>query len=183
MSESDQVLIGEILNGKSGSFDMLMQRYEKMVFKVAYYYTHDEDQALDVSQEVFLKAYRHLNRFRGESQLKTWLTRIAVNESQNWVKKHRRHLPTDDILQFADRETGDTQEDEMLASENRVQLLRSLYQLNTRYRLAVILRYFENYSIREIAATMKCSEGVVKNMLFRSLQKLKKNLPGIESGV
>ena len=76
----------------------------------------------------------------------------------------------------------DTQEDEYLALENKTILLRSLYDLNTKYRLAIVLRYFENYSIRDIAETLNCSEGVVKNMLHRSLQKLKKYLTMTEIG-
>ena len=74
-------------------------------------------------------------------------------------------------------------DDEAMAQENKTVLLRSLYELNTRYRLAVVLRYFENYSIREIASALSCSEGVVKNMLFRSLQKLKIYLKANEFGV
>ena len=74
-------------------------------------------------------------------------------------------------------------EDEFLASENKILLIRCLYELNTKYRLAVILKYFENYSIKEIADTLDCSEGVVKNMLFRSLQKLRSKLRLRDNGV
>ena len=74
-------------------------------------------------------------------------------------------------------------EDEILVEENKTILLRSLYELNTKYRTAVVLRYFENYSIREISSVLGCSEGVVKNMLFRSLQKLKNYLKANEFGV
>jgi RNA polymerase sigma-70 factor (ECF subfamily) len=77
-----------------------------------------------------------------------------------------------------DQQNGSSfnQEDEILNKEKKLMLLRSLYDLNTKYRVAVVLRYFENYSISDIADTLKCSEGVVKNMLFRSLKKLKKQL-------
>ena len=76
-----------------------------------------------------------------------------------------------------------SQEDELLAKEYRSQLLRSLFALNTKYRLAVVLRYFEDMPIREIAGSMKCSEGVVKNMLYRSLQRLKVNLQANTGGL
>jgi RNA polymerase sigma-70 factor (ECF subfamily) len=71
----------------------------------------------------------------------------------------------------------------MLVNENKAQLLRCLFELNTKYRLAVVLRYFENMSIKEISTSLNCSEGVVKNMLFRSIQKLKNTLPSLQDGV
>ena len=77
---------------------------------------------------------------------------------------------------------GLSQEDELLARENKAQLLQSLFSLNTRYRLAVVLRYFNEMPIKEISKVLKCSEGVVKNMLFRSLQRLKNNLQEIHFG-
>ncbi len=125
---------------------------------------------MDVTQNVFLKAYENLTKFQGKSQFKTWLMRIAYNESNNWMKKNKFNISAHDpdILP-----SDSDQEDNYLVQEHRALMLQSLFQLNTRYRLAVILRYFENYSIREISKVLKCSEGMVKNMLFRSLQKLK----------
>ena len=163
-------LIQEVQNGSLEAFDQLMQNYQPLVYRMAYSFAKNTDSAMDISQNVFLKVYQNIDRFRGDSQLKTWISRIAFNESQNWIKKHKRHLPIDEIESPSD---PPQQEGELMTKENRIQLLRCLYDLNTKHRIAVVLRYFENYSIREIAATLNCSEGVVKNMLFRSLQKLK----------
>jgi RNA polymerase sigma-70 factor (ECF subfamily) len=178
MTESE--LINDVRNGSESSFDQLMQNYQSHVYNVAFSYTKDQENALDIAQNVFYKAYKNLNSFRGDSQFKTWLTRIAYNESQNWVKKNKRHV---NMEALATHSNSVSQEDDLLANENKTLLLRSLYQLNTRYRLAVILRYYENYSIREIAHTLNCSEGVVKSMLFRSIQKLKIYLKDHEFGV
>jgi RNA polymerase sigma-70 factor (ECF subfamily) len=178
MTESE--IINQVRSGSEESFDQLMQNYQSHVYNVAFSFTKDSENALDISQDVFVKVYKNLNSFRGESQFKTWLTRIAFNESQNWLKKNKRHI---DMENLKDKSAHVDSTDEMLAKENRTILLRSLYELNTKYRLAVVLRYFENYSIREIASTMSCSEGVVKNMLFRSLQKLKNYLGANEFGV
>ncbi len=178
MTESD--LITDVRTGSEESFDQLMQNYQSHVFKVARTFTKDSESALDISQDVFIKVYKNLSTFRGESQFKTWLTRIAFNESQNWLKKNKKHI----IMENINPNTGQVDhEDKTLAEENKTILLRSLYELNTKYRLAVVLRYFENYSIREIASVLKCSEGVVKNMLFRSLQKLRIYLKAKEFGV
>lgn len=178
MTESD--LINNVRAGSEESFDQLMQSFQSHVYNVAFSFTKNPDSAMDISQDVFIKVYKNLSSFRGESQLKTWLTRIAFNESQNWLKKNKRHINMENITDNPGQVGND---DEAMAQENKTVLLRSLYELNTRYRLAVVLRYFENYSIREIASALSCSEGVVKNMLFRSLQKLKIYLKANEFGV
>ena len=176
----DSEIIREVQNGSHDAFDQLMQDHQAMVYRVAYSFAKNTDSAMDISQNVFLKVYQNLDHFRGDSQIKTWISRIAFNESQNWIKKHKKQLPVDDAELPPDPAR---QEDNLLAKENRIMLLRCLYGLNTKYRLAVVLRYFENYSIREIARTLNCSEGVVKNMLYRSLQKLKNMIKTDELGV
>ena len=183
MDRSDWNLIEEVKSGNLEAFNELMTRHQQTVFQVAVSFTKNTDDALDLSQTIFLKVYENLNKFRGESQFKTWLMRITFNESNNWNRKmKKRKMETFD--EYKIEKTSDMlPEDQYLASENRAALLRCLFELNTRHRLAVVLRYFENYSINDIAATLDCSEGVVKNMLFRSLQKLRSNLNLVNSGV
>jgi len=177
------MLITEIKEGQLQSYDELMQRHQQRVYHIAYSFTKSEQEALDITQNIFLKAYENLDRFREESQFKTWLTRISLNEGHNWIKKNKKHLMHDKINGHINEVTSPvTQEDEYLALENRTILLRSLFELNTKYRLAIVLRYFEDYSIHDIAQTLNCSEGVVKNMLYRSLQKLKNYLGKTEFG-
>lgn len=177
---TDHELIAETLNGNPQAFDSLMARYQETVYRIALGYGKTRENALDISQIVFLQVYRKLATFQGKAKFKTWLVRIAFNEGINWTKKHRRQMET---IPFEESENmasaNPSQEQTVLAKESRLQLLRSMYQLNTRYRLAVVLRYFEEMPIRQIAETMKCSEGVVKNMLFRSLQKMRKNLANV----
>jgi RNA polymerase sigma-70 factor (ECF subfamily) len=183
LEKSDEMLVKEIKEGQLDSYDELMQRHQQNVYRIAFSFAKSEQGAMDISQNIFLKAYENINRFREESQFKTWLTKISYNESQNWVRKNSKHLENIELDNHMNTSnTSDTQEDEYLALENKTILLRSLYGLNTKYRLAIILRYFENYSIREIADTLNCSEGVVKNMLHRSLQKLKKLLTTTDIG-
>jgi RNA polymerase sigma-70 factor (ECF subfamily) len=177
------MLIKEIKDGQLDSYDELMKRHQQNVYHIAYSFAKSDQGAMDITQNIFLKAYENIGRFREESQFKTWLTRISYNEGQNWIRKNKKHLVQEDLNNHLNEASSPvTQEDEFLASENKTILLRSLYELNTKYRLAIILRYFENYSIRDIAETLNCSEGVVKNMLYRSLQKLKKNLTMTEFG-
>ena len=172
--KTDEMLVEEIRDGNQKSFDELMQKYQQQVYHIAFSYAKTSAGAMDITQNIFLKIYENLARFRGDSRFKTWLMRISYNESQNWIKKNRKHMVLEDINEQAGYTSSPVnQEDEYLAIENRTLLLKSLYDLNTKYRLAVVLRYFENYSIVEIAEILDCSEGVVKNMLFRSLKKLR----------
>jgi len=184
LQKDDSALIDEIRSGSNEAFDQMMQKYQEHIYHIAFGFTKDSQNALDITQNVFLKVYENLNKFRSQSQFKTWLTRIAFNESHNWWKKNQKYQKQENFNERAlDMQKTISQEDEYLAHENRTLLLKNLYELNTKYRLAVVLRYFENYTIREISAVLKCSEGVVKNMLFRSLQMLKKNLKILDSGV
>lgn len=183
MHKDDSTLVKEVCQGSRVAFEQLMERHQNEVYRLANSYTRDIEQALDIAQNVFIKAYENLHKFRGDSQFKTWLLRITYNESQNWLKKNRHFQSEEDVESLANRNQAPlNQEDELMAKENRALLLHSMYELNTRYRLAVVLRYFENYTIKEIAEVLRCSEGMVKNMLFRSLQKMKNNLQHIFSG-
>jgi len=183
--KSDDMLVDEIKNGNQASYDELMQKHQNHVYHIAYSFTRSPDDAMDLLQTIFLKAYENLKKFRRESQFKTWLMRITYNEGQNWVRKNKKKFLHEEIVSANTSSTGliPSHEDEYLASENKALLLRCLYDLNTKYRLAVVLKYYENYSIKEIADTLNCSEGVVKNMLFRSLQKLRSKLKQIDIGV
>jgi RNA polymerase sigma-70 factor (ECF subfamily) len=183
LDKSDNMLIKEIKDGQLQSYDELMQRYQHKVYHIAHSFAKSEHGAMDITQNVFLKAYEHIHGFREESQFITWLTKISYNEGKNWVRKNKKYHQHEDINDHITEVTSPlTQEDEYLALENKTILLRSLYDLNTKYRVAIVLRYFEDYSIHDIAQTLNCSEGVVKNMLYRSLQKLKKHLIMTELG-
>jgi len=174
MEKTDMQLIEQTLSNNLQAFDELMKRYQKLVYSIGYSFGKTRENALDISQDVFLKVYKKLNTFKGNSSFKTWLTRISFHECINWQKKNSKYSDNKNPEEFdMNLSTQTTQEDELFAKEHKAMLLRSLYELNTKYRLAVVLRYFENQSTKEIATSLKCSEGVVKNMLFRSLQKLR----------
>lgn len=177
MEISDHELIQQAVRGSLESYDQLMERYQRLVFKVAFGFGKNKQNSLDITQNVFLKAYENLSSFKGKGSFRAWIVKIAYNESINWIKKNKYYesseLFEEILMNHCD---GISQEDELLARENKTQLLQSLFALNTRYRLAVVLRYFNEMPIKEISGILKCSEGVVKNMLYRSLRQLKQNL-------
>ncbi len=174
MESLDELLIEKTLVGSLECFDVLMQRYQRDVFAVARGYTDSIDDALDICQNTFLKAYRKLETFAGRSSFRTWLTSIASREGLNWVRTRSRKAPAtmseDRLAQFP---SGDDQETALLEAERRQLVIEHLHVLNPRSRMAVILRYFREMPVSEIAAVLDCSEGVARNMLFRSVRKLR----------
>lgn len=177
MTENDIELIMRTKTGDLTAFDALMQKYEKLVYKISYGFGRNKDNAFDISQEVFLKVYQKINDLRDTNLFKSWIIKITYNEGLNWVKKNKYQQKQDSSEHEIEKVNyAPSNEDEFLAKEHKSELIKSLYNLNTRYRLAVVLRYFEDMPIKDIAQTLQCSEGVVKNMLFRSLRKLKNSL-------
>jgi len=172
---SDQELIGEIRTGSAVAFERLMKRYEKLVYKVAYGLTGHRESALDVTQNVFLRVHSRLSTFRGEGDLRSWLLRITANESLNWNRSQRRHRASE-LSDEIPAGMAPPQED-LFDRRERWKLIRdSISSLNPKHRLAVVLRYVEGLPVREIAVVLECSEGVAKNILFRSLKKMRSQL-------
>ena len=178
MSVSDQDLISETLGGHLGAYDQLMERYQRLVYKLAYGYTRSHESALDLTQTVFLKVYRRIGSFRGKCQFKTWLMRIVCNEGVSWVRANRRHLEGREALDLLEElpEGGADQEDQQVRREYRDRLLGGLSRLGDRYRTALELRYFHELSVREVASVLGCSEGTAKNVLFRGVRRLREQV-------
>ena len=177
MEKDDHVLIEETLAGQLTSYDMLMQRYQNLIYKICYSFGKNKENALDIVQNVFLKAFENLKTIKGRQNFKSWLSRIAFNEGINWTRKFKNRAFEDEFDEQTEISNYEpTIDDELIAREHKHELLRSLFALNTRYRLAVVLRYYQEMPIKEIAEILNCSEGVVKNMLYRSLQRLKLTL-------
>ena len=179
MHPTDEALVDEVLGGRLDAFDELMKRYERIVFKVAWGFSRNRQDALDITQQVFLKAYRSLGAFRRDANLKTWLMRIAYNEGVSWVRDAGRTAARCDPLED-EHATPGSQEQQLLARERDERLERELRKLNDRYRLAITLRYRQGLPIEEIAAVLQCTEGTTKSMLFRGVRALRQALGAAE---
>jgi len=168
---SDTSLIDDVKKGVPEAFDELMRRYQEPVYRIAYGFGRNRENAMDLTQEIFMKAYGKINHLHDGGRFLPWLRTLAHREGLNWIRKYKKQYQMENFDESIHGIIG--QEDENLAMAHRHELLNCLFSLNTRYRLAVVLRYFENMPIREIADTMQCSEAMVKNLLFRSLCRLK----------
>lgn len=176
MHLSDETLVEEIRAGSQAAFGLLMERYQRLVYRIGYSYSSRNEDALDISQNVFLKAYHKLDSFKGKGPFKAWLLRIAHNESVNWTRKHKYHRDVDELTPANAPRLRPVQDHEVLRREYQELLRDEMEHLNDRQRQAVTLRYFEDMSMKEIAGVLECSEGVVKSILFRSLEKLRNRL-------
>ncbi len=175
----------------SESFEDIFARYQSMVFNLTLRILGDREEALDVSQEVFFSIYKKLNRFRGESSLKTWIYRIAINRASNrcrwWNRLRRRgtvsldeHLSKDDSRTFSEslESARETPEEALLLREVRSQIERVLHLLPVQQRIAVIMRDVEGLPYEEISALLHVSLGTVKSRIARGREELKRRLNG-----
>jgi RNA polymerase sigma-70 factor (ECF subfamily) len=171
---SDEALIEETRGGSKSAYSRLMERYERLVFSVSVSRVRNTDDALDITQNVFLRAYQKLDLYRGEGTFKAWLVRIAHNESVSWLRKEKRNEDIDELTPNVEPSVGPEQELQVVKDERWKMLLDEIGRLNPKQQMAV--RYFQGLPIRDIAGVMECSEGNVKSLLFRSVNKLRNQI-------
>jgi len=175
---SDEELAAAAAAGDRGAFDALMRRHERLVFRSVWSFAGSREEALDLTQIVFLKAWRALGSFRGEASFRSWLLRIAHHEGLNRVRGAGRRGTAVALTEVgAEGEAfaaPAAQEEELLDRERRGRLRRALAGLHERYRQPLELRYFHRLPIREIAGVLGTSEAMTKNLLFRGLRHLRR---------
>lgn len=180
----DRELVARVQQGDKRAFDVLVQRYQHKIIKLISRYVHDSSEALDIAQEAFLKAYRALPGFRGESAFYTWLYRIAINTAKNYLVAQGRRPPGSDIdAQEAEQYDGqsslkeyETPERLLLKDEIEATVYRAIDELPEDLRTAITLREFEGMSYEEIAQTMGCPIGTVRSRIFRAREAIDKKL-------
>lgn len=169
---SDRQLIEEAREGSAVAFERLVARYERLVFKIAFGCSGQRDSAIDIVQNVFLKVHRNLFSYRTEGDFKNWIARITLNESINWSRIQKRHR-ADELDEKVLVSLPPKQESLIRERETWEMIKRSMETLKPKYRAAIVLRYFEGLSVREVADALRCSEGTVKSMIFRSLKRMR----------
>jgi len=164
-----------IVKGDREAFEAIVERYQKPIFNVAYRMVNDYEDAMDITQLSFIKAYENLDKYDPSHKFFSWLYRIAVNESLNHVSKRKRQtrLAYDPGSSCGFGRQDYTPEDVVEQSETDVLLQSALTQLKFDYRLVVILRHFLSLSYREIGDIIDVPEKTVKSRLFTGRQLLK----------
>lgn len=179
MDRTEIDLIRRAQKGDTAAFDRLMRRHDQMILRMIVSMVGNLHDACDVHQETFLRAYRRLPGFRFESELSTWLGRIAINLSINWRRRERlRHWLPLDGLTDPGAENDSTDDIDTNGNDSVVSrhIHEELKRLPHQQRVVFVLRHMNGLKLREIADMMGCAEGTVKNHLFRATHALRKKL-------
>lgn len=167
--DDDLKLVERCLNGDHGAFETLVDKYQKVIFNLAYRISNDFTDAEDIAQTVFLKVFEKLDSFDKNYKFFSWIYRIAINESLNTVAKRR---PTDEINEnlHAQEQRAD---EYLLRKETAGQIQDALMELQPQYRVLIVLKHYANCSYREIGFILDIDEKTVKSRLFTARQLLK----------
>lgn len=186
MSEQnvDQQLVERVQRGDKGAFDLLVRKYQHKVVNLISRYVKNPGDVPDVAQEAFIKAYRALPNFRGDSAFYTWLYRIAVNSAKNYLVSQGRRPPASDVEPEEAEyfEGGDalrdmeTPEGNVLSDEIRKVIFDTMEALPDDLRAAITLREIDGLSYEEIAQVMGCPVGTVRSRIFRAREAIDKNV-------
>jgi RNA polymerase sigma-70 factor (ECF subfamily) len=170
-------LVEACLTGRPGAFDLIVERHRRTVYQLCYRFVGNHEDASDLSQDVFLRAYRGLAKFRGNSSLSTWLYRISVNLCLNRVAKKTSSIETIDDQQHIDTRT-ESPSDRVLREERGAAVRKAIAGLPPKQRTTLILRMYHELSHEEIASVLGSSVGAVKANFSHALGNLRKQLGG-----
>lgn len=177
----DQQLVERVQRGDKAAFDLLVVKYQRKIFRLLTRLIRDSAEIEDVAQEAFVKAYRALPNFRGDSAFYTWLYRIAINTAKNYLVSQGRRAPTSTQADIEDAETFDDGDhlrdlntpDSMLVTKQVGEAVnRAIDQLPEDLRTAIVLRELEGLSYEEIAESMQCPIGTVRSRIFRAREAI-----------
>ena len=190
-SSTETEFIERLKAGDAAAFDVLANRYASDIYGLLYRLTQDAEEASDLTQETFLSALKAISKFRGEADLKTWLFRIAINESRNrfrWWKRRRRDVTisldvtvgeSDTPLSETFSSNAPSPEESALRLEREKLLREALSELPDIFREAVVLCDIEGFTYEEIAQTLEVNIGTVKSRIARGRDELRRKLDGI----
>ena len=187
---TDKQLVERVKRGDKRAFDVLILKYQHKIIGLVGRYLRDQDEVKDVTQESFIKAYRALPSFRGDSAFYTWLYRIAINTAKNHLVSRSRRPPDTDIDvddgEFQDNSAvlrdNESPEDVLATGQMEVVIYGAIDDLAEELKVAVTLREFEGLSYDEIAEVMRCPVGTVRSRIFRAREAIEKKIAAIENG-
>lgn len=182
-SHTDRQLVARVQHGERAAFDLLVIRYQSRVASIISRYIQDSQDVLDLTQESFVKAYRAIGRFRGESAFYTWLYRIAVNTAKNHLESRGRRPQA--VMEVEDAEQLDaapglrelgSPERQMQRDQLQQAIDRALNELPEELRSALLLREFDGLSYEDIATVLECPIGTVRSRIFRARDAIDRHI-------
>ena len=185
---SDEILVGSAQKGDMAAFEELVARHRDKIFARAFSIMRNEEEAIDLSQEAWVKGWQRLNQFHGDSSFVTWMTRIVINLSLDQLRKQKRHR-TESIEQMEEDAGGVERQMPVVVvnptarleqSELRQTIDNAMAQLSAEHRTVLVLHEFEEMEYKQIAKTMGCSIGTVMSRLFYARRRLASLLAGLK---
>jgi len=185
---SDEILVGSAQKGDMAAFEELVARHRDKIFARAFSIMRNEEEAIDLSQEAWVKGWQRLNQFHGDSSFVTWMTRIVINLSLDQLRKQKRHR-TESIEQMEEDVGGVERQMPVVVvnptarleqSELRQTIDKAMAQLSAEHRTVLVLHEFEEMEYKQIAKTMGCSIGTVMSRLFYARRRLASLLAGLK---
>ncbi len=172
----DYEIIKLCMEGKKEHFEILVDRYQKLVYSLAISSLHDPQLAEDAAQEAFVKAYIHLGSYNPEYRFSTWLSRIVMNTCTDMLRKRKESLPIDEAFDVSDKEP--TPEEKAMSRERKSKLEELVSQLEPKYRQPLLLYHLSGMKYDQIAQYLKVPMSIVKNRIFRARKMLKEQMEG-----
>lgn len=159
-------------NGDSEAFQALIHEDKEKLYKIAYIYMKNEEDALEVFQETICTALKSISSLKRNDYFSTWLTKILINHAIDALRRKKKVIPmSHDILEhFTESDT--------IKKDEQLDLLEAMNTIETKYKTVLLLRFYEDYSIKQIAKFLNCPEGTVKTNIRRGLESLKKKMKG-----
>lgn len=174
----DEQILNEIVNNNNKeAYRELILKYQNKIFSTAYKFTNDHGEAQDLTQDIFLKIYKNINRFNKNSKLSTWIYKISINTCLDWKKKHNKAtlLTLDDIPNVNNGSTNSI-DDYIINNEKKQLIHNAVKQLPDIYKTVVILYHFNNRSYNEISKILSIPTKTVETRLYRARKKIKEFL-------
>jgi RNA polymerase sigma-70 factor (ECF subfamily) len=188
--DGDRALVAKVQQGDRVAFDLLVRKYQHRILKFVTRYVHDANLAQDITQESFMRAYRSIRSFRGESAFYTWLYRIAINVAKNHLSLNARRFE-ESLTESSDSngmdgieamQSMDTPDALLISDEVRKAVVDAIQDLAPDLRTAILLREVEGFSYEAIAQAMNCPVGTVRSRIFRAREAINARLEPHLSG-
>lgn len=177
---TDRDLIARTLDGDGNAFGILVERFQRKVFRIAFSIVRDDSEADTITQDTFVQAYTNLAKFQGRAEFETWLIRIAINRSRDTLRRRRfvslfsRNDDNEVVFEPVDERPGP--EREIMSRQLRVAIDRAQQGLSAQQKIIFRLRHYEEYSLEEIARMLGLRSGTVRAHLFRAVHKIREEL-------
>ena len=179
----EKELVVSVQKGDVVAFEQLFELYKSKALRTAYLMTRDKDVSEDIVQEVFVLCYTSIKELKNPEYFKTWFYRVLTRTTWRYMDKERRLVPVEDIFEKLEDQYEESSLDKLQQKESSNMIYQQILKLNPKLQTTLILYYYNEFSIKEIAKTMGCLEGTVKSRLYTGRNRLKTNLIKEESSI